>query len=139
VSFLLDTCVLSELTRPRPNPNVVGWFETQESAALFVSVLTVGEIEKGIAALPTGRKKVALSGWLATLRSTYGDRLLPIDAAITAIWGRTVARVEREGGTLAVVDGLIAATALHHGYTVVTRNVGDFQKTGVALLNAWQT
>lgn len=139
MSFLLDTCVLSELTRPRPNPNVVGWFETQESAALFVSVLTVGEIEKGIAALPTGRKKVALSGWLATLRSTYGDRLLPIDAAITAIWGRTVARVEREGGTLAVVDGLIAATALHHGYTVVTRNVGDFQKTGVALLNAWQT
>ena len=138
MSFLLDTCVLSELTRPRPNPNVVAWFETQDSAALFVSVLTVGEIEKGVAALPTGRKKVALSGWLATLRSTYGDRLLPIDGAIAAIWGRTAARVERERGTLTVVDGLIAATALCHGYTVVTRNVGDFRKTGVALLNAWQ-
>jgi predicted nucleic acid-binding protein len=139
VSFLLDTCLLSELTRPKPHPNVIRWFEAQDSAALFVSVLTIGEIEKGIAALSTGRKKVALSGWLATLRSTYGDRLLPIDAAIAAIWGRTAARVDRDGGTLAVVDGLIAATALHHGYTVVTRNVGDFRKTGVALLNAWQT
>jgi len=138
VSFLLDTCVLSELTRPKPHPNVIGWFETQDSAALFVSVLTVGEIEKGIAALPTGRKKVAVSGWLATLRSTYGDRLLPIDAAIATIWGRTAARIERDGGALAVVDGLIAATALHHGYTVVTRNVADFERTGVALLNAWE-
>ena len=137
MSFLLDTCLLSELSRPKPHPNVVRWFEAQDSAALFVSVLTVGEIEKGIAALPTGRKQVALSGWLATLRSTYRDRLLPIDAAIAAIWGRTAARVEHEGGALAVVDGLLAATALHHGYTVVTRNVGDFEKTGVAILNPW--
>ena len=81
MSFLLDTCVLSELTRPKPHPSVIRWFEAQDSAALFVSVLTIGEIEKGVAALPTGRKKVALSGWLATLRSTYGDRLLPVDAA----------------------------------------------------------
>ena len=139
MSFLLDTCLLSELSRPKPHPNVVRWFEAQDSAALFVSVLTVGEIEKGIAALPPGRKQVALSGWLATLRSTYGDRLLPVDAAIAAIWGRTAARVEHDGGALAVVDGLLAATALHHGYTVVTRNVGDFEKTGVAVLNPWPT
>jgi predicted nucleic acid-binding protein len=139
VSFLLDTCLLSELTRPKPHLNVIRWFEAQHSASLFVSVLTIGQIEKGIASLPTGRKKVALSGWLATLRSTYADRLLPIDSAVAAIWGRTAARVERDGGTLAVVDGLIAATALHRGYTVVTRNVGEFRKTGVALLNAWQT
>lgn len=138
MSFLLDTCVLSELTRRKPHPNVIRWFEAQDSAALFVSVLTIGEIEKGMATLPTGRKKVALSGWLATLRSTYGDRLLPVDATVAAIWGRTAARIEREGGTLAVVDGLIAATALHHGYTVVTRTVGDFLKTVVALINAWQ-
>jgi len=138
VSFLLDTCLLSELTRPKPHLNASRWFDEQDAASLFVSVLTIGEIEKGIAALPTGRKKVALSGWIATLRSTYADRLLPIDPAIAAIWGRVTARVERDGGALGVVDGLIAATALHHGYTVVTRNVGDFRKTGVALLNAWQ-
>ncbi|MBI1813483.1 MAG: type II toxin-antitoxin system VapC family toxin [Deltaproteobacteria bacterium] len=138
MSFLLDTCVLSELTRPKPHSNVLRWFEAQDATALFVSVLTIGEIEKGVAALPAGRKKVALSGWLATLRSTYTDRMLSIDAAIAAIWGRTAARIERAGGTLAVVDGLIAATGMHHGYTVVTRNVSDFAKTGVALLNAWQ-
>jgi toxin FitB len=138
VSFLLDTCVLSELTRPKPHANVIRWFEAQDAAALFVSVLTIGEIEKGIAALPTGRKKVALSGWLATLRSTYSDRVLSIDAAIAATWGRAAARIERGGGRLAVVDGLIAATAVHHGYTVVTRNVADFANTGVALLDAWR-
>ena len=138
MSFLLDTCVLSELTRPKPHSSVLRWFETQDAAALFVSVLTVGEIEKGIAALPPGPKRVALTGWLATLRSAYADRVLPIDVAIAAIWGRAAARIERAGGRLSVVDGLIAATALHHGYTVVTRNVSDFVQTGVALLNAWQ-
>jgi predicted nucleic acid-binding protein len=138
VSFVLDTCAVSEITKPAPNPNVLAWFNGQDPAALYVSVLTLGEIEKGISVLRPGRKKRALTGWLATLRSTYAHRILPIDAAIAAIWGRTAAAVERQGGTLGVVDGLIAATALHHGYTVVTRNAGDFALTGVALLNVWQ-
>ena len=138
MSFVLDTCAVSEISKPAPNPNLLAWFNGQDPAALYVSVLTVGEIEKGIAALRPGRKKRALTGWLATLRSTYAHRILPIDAAIAAIWGRTAAAVERRGGTLGVVDGLIAATAIHHGYTVVTRNAGDFALTGVALLNVWR-
>ena len=73
-----------------------------------------------------------------TRRSTASSLVLSIDAAIAAVWGRTAARIEREGGRLAVVDGLIAAAAMHHGYTVVTRNVGDFANTGVALLDAWR-
>lgn len=137
MSFLLDTCVLSELTRPRPNGGVVAWFDAQDAEALFVSALTVGEIEKGVAALPSGRKKRLLAGWLATLRSTYAARILPIDAPVAAIWGRTTARLERSGQAVGVVDGLIAATALRHGYTVVTRNVRDFEATGVPLLNVW--
>jgi predicted nucleic acid-binding protein len=138
VSFVLDTCAVSEITKPAPNPNVLAWFNGQDPAALYVSVLTVGEIEKGIAVLRPGRKKRALTGWLATLRSRYAHRILPIDAAIAAIWGRTAAAVERRGAALGVVDGLIAATAIHHGYTVVTRNADDFALTGVALLNVWQ-
>jgi len=138
VSFILDTCTVSEVTKPSPDPNVLAWFNDQDPAALYISALTVGEIEKGIAALRPGRKKRALIGWLATLRSTYAHRILPIDAAIAAIWGRTAAAVERRGGGLGVVDGLIAATALHYGYTVVTRNAEDFAATGVALLNVWQ-
>jgi predicted nucleic acid-binding protein len=137
VSFVLDTCVLSELTRPKPHEGLLRWFDAQESVALYVSALSVGEIEKGIGVLRARRKKRALSAWLGTLRSAYAERILPIDAAIASIWGRTAARLEREGRRLGVVDGLIAATALHHGYTVVTRNVADFERTGVALLNAW--
>jgi len=85
-----------------------------------------------------GPKKAALASWLATLRSTYAERVLPIDATIATIWGRLTALVERRGGLLGVVDGLIAATALHHGYTVVTRNIADFAGTGVPVINVWE-
>jgi predicted nucleic acid-binding protein len=138
VSFLLDTCTVSELTRPTPHPHVAAWFDTQDGTALYLSVLTIGEIEKGIAALPTGRKRRTLTTWLATLRSTHAARILPIDSAVATLWGRMTAQIERRSGSLGVIDGLIAATALHHGYTVVTRNVPDFAATGVALLNVWQ-
>lgn len=138
MSFVLDTCALSELTRPTPHPKVAAWFDAQEPSLLYLSVLTVGEIAKGVAAMPAGRKRTVLAGWLATLGSTYGSRILPIDGAIATIWGRTAANVERKGSSLGVVDGLIAATALRHGYTVVTRNVDDFAATGVPLLNIWQ-
>ncbi|HYY05055.1 MAG TPA: type II toxin-antitoxin system VapC family toxin [Candidatus Limnocylindria bacterium] len=121
MSFILDTCALSELTRPATDRKVAAWFDAQEPGALYLSVLTVGEIEKDIAALRPGRKRTALTGWLATLRSTYAERILPIDAPVATIWGRVTALVERRGGLLGVVDGLIAATALHHGYTVVTK------------------
>ena len=138
MSFVLDTCALSELTRPAPDPSVAAWFGAQDPEALYLSVLTVGEIERGIALLRAGRKKTALASWLATLRSTYTERILPIDATVATIWGRLAARVERRGEAVGVIDGLIAATALHYGYTVVTRNVTDFADTGVSVLNVWK-
>lgn len=137
MSFLLDTCVLSELAKPRPHPNVVGWFAGEASDDLFVSVVSVGEIESGIAKLPAGRKKAGLAAWLGRLRAGYADRLLGVDVEIAAVWGRMTARVEAAGAHLAVLDGLVAATASHHGYTVVTRNVKDFVATGVAIHDPW--
>ena len=86
MTFVLDTCALSELTRPAPERNVAAWFDAQDPEALYLSVLTVGEIERGIAVLRAGRKKTALASWLATLRSTYGERILPIDATVGTIW-----------------------------------------------------
>ena len=86
MSFVLDTCALSELTRPAPDPSVATWFAAQDSEALYLSVLTVGEIERCITVLRAGRKKTALASWLATLRSTYGERILPIDATVGTIW-----------------------------------------------------
>jgi len=138
VSFVLDTCALSELTRPAPDQSVAAWFDAQDPEALYLSILTVGEIERGIALLRAGRKKTALASWLATLRSTYTERILPIDATVATIWGRLAARAERRGEAVGVIDGLIAATALHYGYTVVTRNVTDFADTGVSVLNVWK-
>ena len=138
MSFILDTGALSELTRPAPDRKVAAWFDAQDPGALYLSVLTVGEIEKGIAALRAGRKKTALASWLATLCSTYAERILPIDATVATIWGRVTALVERRGRLLGVVDDLIAATALHHGCTVVTRNVADFAGTGVPVFDVWK-
>jgi toxin FitB len=137
VSFVLDTCALSETARPAPDAGFVAWLDQQGAANLFVSVLTIGEIEKGIAALPASRKRTNLANWLATLRSVYGARVLPIDDAIAALWGRMAADAERRGRALSVIDGLIAASAQHHGYSVVTRNSADFEPTGVPVLNPW--
>jgi predicted nucleic acid-binding protein len=138
VSFVLDTCVVSELARPSANPRVLDWFAAQPAEALFVSVLTVGEIEKGIARLAQGTKRRRLAAWLAALRTTYAERLLAVDEAVAAVWGRLAAHADRNGTRLGVIDGLIAATACHHDYTVVTRNVADFAPSGVPLLDPWK-
>jgi toxin FitB len=138
VSFLLDTCVLAELVRPNPHPGVLAWFEAQEAESLYLSVLTVGEIEKGVELLPTGRRRIALRTWLETLNSTYSSRVIPVDAAVAIRWGRLCAAAEKSGHHLSVVDGLIAATAILHGLTVVTRNTKDFLLTGASLLDPWQ-
>lgn len=137
MSFVLDTRALSELARPEPDAGFMAWFDQQDAVNLFISVLTIGEIEKGIAALPASRKRTNLANWLTTLRGVYGARVLPIDDAIAALWGRMAADAARRGRPLSVIDGLIAASAQHHGYCVVTRNSADFEPTGVPVLNSW--
>lgn len=137
MSFLLDTCVLSELTRPTPHPGLLRWFDAQVPESLFTSALTIGEIEKGIFLAPAGRKKTALETWLGRMRAVFTGRILHVDDAVATTWGRLVAASERSGRPLAVVDGLIAATALTHAFPIVTRNVTDFAGTGVSLINPW--
>lgn len=137
MSFLLDTCALSELTRPVPDPGFVSWFDSQQPESLFTSVLTVGEIEKGITLAPASRKKLALETWLGRMRGVFAGRILHIDDAVATTWGRLAAAAERSGRPLAVIDGLIAATALTHAFPIVTLNVADFEQTGVTLINPW--
>ena len=134
MSFLIDTCVLSELIKPRPSRRVSQWFLETPQDTMFVSVLTLGEIRKGSTMLGEGRRRARLNVWLETeLPAWAGDRILPVDAEVADTWGRLMARPER----IPAVDGLIAATALRHGFTVVTRNEADFVTTGVELLNPW--
>lgn len=135
MSYLIDTCALSELRRKNPDDNVVGWFEARSQQGLYLSVLTLGEIRKGVEALADARRKDKILNWLEhELPLWFEDRILPIDAGVADEWGRLLARV---GRSLPAIDSLIAATAIHSRLTVVTRNVSDFNYAGVDVFNPW--
>jgi predicted nucleic acid-binding protein len=137
VRVLLDTCVLSDLRHPKGDPAVRRAVDAFDSESLFVSVLSIGEIAKGIALLDESRHKRALEAWLQTLERQYADRLLPVDLEISRIWGELTAAAQKARRTVPASDGLIAATARRHGLHVMTRNTADFEPTGVLLLNPW--
>jgi predicted nucleic acid-binding protein len=137
VGYLLDTCLLSEVWKPRPNSGVVGWLATSMEDELFVSALSLGELKKGIEKLPDGRKKERLARDYVLLRSRFSSRVLGITDVIAERWGALSADAERAGRHVHVVDGLIAATALVQGLMVVTRNVNDFGTIPVPLLDPW--
>ena len=138
--FLLDTNFISELIKPRPEPKVTGWVESVDESLLFLSVLTLGEIRKGIAALPRASRRVKLDAWLdGELRPRFVDRILPIDEAVADTWGRIAGELAAHGvPPVPVIDGLLAATAANHDLTLVTRDTADVSRTGVAVLNPWK-
>jgi toxin FitB len=137
--FLLDTNVISELVRPRPAPQVTSWIEAIGEDALYLSVLTLGEIRKGIASLPPGPRSSALESWLnSDLPIRFAARILAVDAEIADRWGRLSAHTSSARKPLPVVDGLLAATALHHNLVLVTRNITDIETTGVSSFNPWR-
>ena len=135
MSYLLDTNVLSELRRKLPNPRVVHWFSQRPATTLYLSVLTLGEIRKGVEALPDPPRRLVLLDWLETeLPAFFSGRILPIDAAVADRWGRLVAQA---GRPLPAIDSLLAATASQHGLILVTRNLRDVQGLGVQVLSPW--
>lgn len=138
MKVLLDTCVLSELRREDGNVAVRRAVESFASSDLYVSVLTFGEIVKGISLLAPGRKKQELEQWLLGLERHYADHILPVDIETGRIWGEITAHARTSGFTLPTADGLIAATALRHGLHLMTRNTSDFSATGVLLINPWE-
>jgi len=137
MKYLLDTCVISELTKPQPNTHVVTWFQTTQSEDLFLSVINIGEIKKGIYKLPASSKKQALLLWLTSLLGDYQNRILPVDLAIMENWSAIVASAEKLGQPVASMDGLIAATAYTYHLTLVTRNERDFSACNVTIINPW--
>ena len=136
MSYLIDTNAISELVRARPDRHVTEWFNRVAPESLHISVLTLGELRKGVEALPSGARKDRVGAWLDTeMPEWFEDRVLPIDADVADIWGRLLGQI---GCPVAAVDSLIAATALKHRLRVVTRNVGDFRFPGLEVLNPWE-
>ena len=136
--FLLDTNCISELVRPKPDAQVIEWMDAADEATLYLSVLTIGEIRKGVAGLAQGKRRVRLERWIEVdLQARFAGRIVPIDAPIADRWGSIAAEARRRGKALAVIDGLLAATALHHDLTLVSRNVSDFAIAQVPVLSPW--
>jgi predicted nucleic acid-binding protein len=137
--FLLDTNVISELVKPRPEANVTAWLECTDESLLYLSVLTIGEIRRGIAVLPQSRQRAVLEAWVEKdLRARFEDRILAIDHEVADRWGLLTAAARKSGIVLPVIDGLLAATALEHNLTLVTKDTGQIPSMGVAVFNPWQ-
>ncbi len=139
MKYLLDTCLISELVKKEPNPAVVAWLDTQDEQTLFLSVLTLGELQKGISKLPDGAKKAELQAWVGhDLVERFGDRILSVDQETALCWGKLQGETECKGEKLPVMDALIAATAAVHGMLVVTRNIKDLERCGAQICNPWK-
>jgi toxin FitB len=134
MSYLVDTNVLSELSKPLPAGEVLTWFREHESE-LYVSSITVGEIRKGLELLPSGKRRASLEAWFRTVCERLEGRILSFNISTAHVWGQLVGRLEKKGILIPTLDSQIAATAQRHGLTIVTRNVDDFKRTGLKLFN----
>jgi toxin FitB len=138
LNYLLDTCVISELVKPEPDEKLVAWLRRQSEEALFLSCITIGEIQKGISRLPECRKKHNLHQWLESeLLEQFAQKIIMIDVKVTRVWGDIQAVAEKAGARMPAIDSLIASIGIAYDMTVVTRNAADMQVSGVRLFNPW--
>jgi len=138
VRYLLDTCLISELSKSVPNQKVIEWLKKISSDSLFLSVITIGEIRKGLSKLQSSEKKERLTDWLDTLLKLYRKRILSIDLRIAEKWGLLQGNAEKIGKPMSSVDSLLAATAIVNNLTLVTRNESDFEVGEVPIINPWK-
>ena len=138
MKYLLDTCAISELVAKKPNPKVVDWIDSIDPDSTYLSVITIGEIWKGIEKLADSRRKATLQTWLSEeLLARFSGRILLIDIEVVLTWGQLTGSLESEGKKMAAIDSLIAATALQSHCSLVTRNETDFIYAGIPIVNPW--
>jgi len=138
LKYLLDTCAISEITKLKANRGVIEWLESTDSDDLYLSVINIGEIKKGINKLPASKKKQDLLFWLETLLEDYQNRILTVDLNVMENWSLLVANAEKKGQPVASLDSIIAATAYTHHLTLVTRNERDFYACNIPVINPWR-
>ena len=138
MKYLLDTCVLSELIKPKPNKKVIEWLADCEEESLFISVLTIGEIQKGISKLKDSKRHQKIQHWLdKDLIERFSGRILEINQEVALSWGIIEAKAQSKGKPIPTIDSLLAATAITYNLTFVTRNIDDVKVSGANLLNPW--
>ena len=139
MNYLLDTCVISELIMPKPSSKVIKWLRSCQEESLFLSSLTIGEIQKGISRLPDSRKRKKLQAWLdSELTQRFDRRIIGIDFKVAQKWGEIQASSEMAGLKMPVIDSLIASIGIVYDMAVVTRNTADMKNSGVRLFNPWK-
>lgn len=138
MSYLLDTNVISETERKRPDVNVLRWLEDTDRDKVYLSALSIGEITKGFSKLPMGEKRAHIQNWIENIRKQFAGRILPITEGTFIVWGKMMATFEKKGIGRPVLDSLLEATALEHDLILVTRNVRNFTDSSVTILNPWE-
>jgi len=139
MKYLLDTCVISELVVKKPNPGVLKWIDSIDPVSAYLSVITIGEIKKGIEKLPDSQRRTNLHAWLTEdLIARFSGHILPIDTGVVLIWGQLAGSLESEGKKMGAIDSLIAASAIFNHCSLVTRNEEDFKHTGISIINPWK-
>ncbi len=138
MNYLLDTCVVSEFTKPVPNSGVIKWIKSVDQGSLFISAITFGEIVKGISRLDDGKKKSELMNWFkGDLRLRFAQRTVDLDAEVMIGWGDIMGMLDRKGFHVPIIDSLIAACVMAHDMTLVTKNTKDFAVLGINVMNPW--
>jgi toxin FitB len=137
LNYLLDTCVVSEMVKPSPEEKVIGWLKNTPDERLFLSVITIGEIRRGVSRLPVSKKKSLLTNWLNTLLKDYQNRIFSIDLMVAENWGTLQGMAEKKGSLMSSLDSLIAAVAYTNNLVLVTRNESDFAASGLEIVNPW--
>ena len=137
MNYLLDTCVISELVKPSPNTDVVDWLNDTPTEMLYLCVITIGEIRKGLTKLPDSKRKDRLTNWLNTLLDDYQNRIYPISLTVAENWGAIQGNAEKTGKPMSTLDSLIAAIAYTHNLVLITRNGRDFEASNIPIQNPW--
>ena len=139
MKYILDTCVVSELTKQKPEKSLLNWIKQKDEIDFYLSALTIGELYKGISKLEESKKKQALTQWVESdLTKRFENRILPVSNSVAKKWGEIQGKAEQEGNKMPVIDSLIAATGLVHDFQVVTRNTKDMEISGVKVFNPWK-
>lgn len=138
MSYLLDTNVVFETERKRPESRVVEWLNNADSGSVYLSALTIGEIKKGLSKLPSGNRKAHIQNWLVDFRRHFEGRILPLTEQTFLVWGKMIAELEKKGIVRPVGDSFLEATALEQDLILVTRNLRNFQQSSVTILNPWE-